>query len=147
MDKVYQLHPKQTLSVNIEHPLFELCVSDKTCEELYNNIATRDVAMFNHIRWLVGRYVKYFPRTSRFIDDMVGQAAYALAECLSLPNMEYQKFLSFFDMKARYKIEQFLNDNRSMVSASLSTNKRAQKDKKDLFYSRDYSYRETDGKN
>ena len=147
MDKVYQLHPKQTLSAYIEHPLFDLCIPGKTCEELYVNPATKEVATFSYIRWLIGRYIRYFPRTQRFLDDMVSQSMLALSECLAMPDMEYQRFISTLDMKVRYKIEQFLNDNRSMVHASLSTNKRAQSDNKGLIYSMDHVYRDNDSEN
>jgi len=139
--RVYQLHPSQLRSTRVEHEVFENIPTSRDFKKLFDT--DKDVVFLGYIRWLVGRYLKYYPATDRFIDDMVMEATLAVYECIEL-GLNYEDTKKKLDVKARYKIEKFLNDNRSMVRSSLSTNKRAQRNREELNYSTDYQIRETD---
>lgn len=139
--RVFQLHPSQKMSAKVEHELFDYIPDGRNFKQLFET--DKGTVFLGYIRWIVGRYLKYFPQTERFLDDMVSEAALAMCECIAL-DLSYNETKRKIDKKVRYKIEKFLNDNRSLVRSSLSTNKRAQKIHSPLNYSIDFQIRETD---
>lgn len=88
------------------------------------------------VKWVVGRYLYHWPETRNFEDDMVGEGV--LTVCKVIDSL--QKPLSGSSLQAtlvtriKLEIEVYLNNNRSMIRASLRTNYNRAKEGRELEY-------------
>lgn len=131
-----KLGKAQTRAARVCSPLFDLLVI-KTDEEnrallleWFNNpteALKEEIMLCNlHlIRHTVGRYLSHWNETRRWEDDMVSVGVVALLS--SLYKMERKHIIYFRPWvvcRIKDQIEQYLNNNRGSVIASLSTNYR-----------------------
>ena len=129
------LTSQQTKRRRFRHPLLD-STEDIDAEVLAKQIefyiATRskqakdDLIMGNLIlvKWVVGRYLYHWPETRPYDDDMVSEGFTAVTTIVSeldevVPPHELRAMMV---ARIKWKIEEWLNNNRSIVRASLRTN-------------------------
>lgn len=96
-------------------------------------VATQDIVMGSRglVRAVVGRFLYHWPETRRFEEDMVSEGFTALVQIMETLTLAKQGHLRpMMVMKIKLNIEIMLNDMRSQMSASLSTNFQRLKDKR-----------------
>jgi hypothetical protein len=134
-DTIISLSPTMTRRLNFQHDLMN-DVDDYTLEDeevmpiikrtIAGDAAARDTLILGFM-WLakdvVCRYRAHFPETRRFTDDMCSVGLEALTEFVSnleQPAQFYNRAQAFINDRIR----DFINDNRSVCSASRATNYR-----------------------
>jgi len=94
------------------------------------------LANLNLVKWVVGRYLYHWPETKPFEDDMVSEGLLALCEAVDgLDEIIEPKILqAIIVTKVKKGIEIYLNNNRTLIRASIATNYRRQRDGQELEY-------------
>jgi len=134
-NSIISLAPTMTRRLNFRHDLMDnvddyKLKDDDVMPTIKATIAGDQEARSNLIlgfMWLakdvVSRYRAHFPETRRFTDDMCSVALEALTEFvnnLEQPANFYNRTQAFIQRR----IKRFINDNRSVASASFNTNER-----------------------
>lgn len=130
MDSVIRLRPGQNQSLIFEHELLDTANDYKLTPEQLKSASREDQILANMwlVRRVVGRYLFHWPLTEPQTDDMVSAGLEGLMECIDLldPNTVMNAI--------KNRIEEMLNDSRSMVTSSLRTNRRRSEENKPLEY-------------
>ena len=131
MTQVISLTPTMTKRMGFEHELFDSLNVDSTpvgfdkIEKLAQTLSRDDLilASLYLVKDMVSRYRAHFPETRRMTDDLVSVGLEALTEfCDQMKNAdEYRNKLNRF---LNHRMRDYINDNRSMFSASRATNER-----------------------
>jgi len=124
---VIRLNPRQTKSKAFDHELLDQADEMKSSKDWV-------LSRLWMVRWTVGKYLFHWTETERFTEDMVSEAILALAEAKE-EKVEDDELWN----RMQYAIETYLNDNRALVRASLSTNRRRAKKGQALEYSTEVS--------
>lgn len=131
---IVHLSRGQNWSDKTTHPSLELrknITDDENTELLKRYRATptqelRDEIVFCNLHIvgnLVGRYMRYWPSTRRYENEMVAVGIETILERVDkMKNLKFFRPSLVIFMKG--KIENFLNDNQNLVTASRSTNLR-----------------------
>jgi hypothetical protein len=119
MDHVVRLLPGQTKFQEFEHELLDGADDYKLSDEDFKR-AGRDekiLALMWLVRRLVGRYLYHWPITEHLIDEMASAGLEGLCEFEDLDDQT-----SLMD-HIEYRIDQTINNHRSIVRASFQTNR------------------------
>jgi len=130
MDHVIRLLPNQLGSKEFDHPLLDKADSYKLTEEQFKEATRQEqqLSLMWIVRRLVGRYIYNWPISEIWLDEMCSAALLGLCEIQDLTDKEG------IMNKLQDTIEQSLNNHRSLIRASLSTNKRRSANNEDLEY-------------
>src|SRR3989304_8858033 len=141
------LTSQQNKRRNFDHPLLDEC-KDFTVEVIDGQIefyiATRNKQAFDDlvlgnlilVKWVVGRYLHHWPESRPYEDDMASEGICAVTSIVA----ELHEVILVGQLRAimvariKHQIEEFLNNNRSLVRASLRTNRNRRKQGRELEY-------------
>ena len=146
------LTSRQTRCRKFEHPLLDYSteadavVVNKQIEfylKTRSKQAYDDLILGNLIlvKWVVGRYLHYWPESRPYEEDMASEGITAVTSIVS----ELSDLVTASELRAmmvvriKRQIEFYLNDNRSMVRAGLSTNFSRLKQGRELEYANSVS--------
>ena len=134
MNRFIRLTPKQKKTVHVEPP-FPL-PHKVTKEELHDLVVNllagsapaRERLILGHVYLVLnitGRFIRYWPKTNRFKDDMVSEGIIALIEKIdSIESRdEYEWLPANIITQVRDRIQYYVN-GQHMVGASARTNRR-----------------------
>jgi hypothetical protein len=130
MDHVVRLMPGQTQAQEFQHDLLDFADDYKLTDDQFKE-ATRDEQVLSRmwlVRRLIGRYLFHWPLTEVWLDDMVSVGLQTITEFEKLSSTE--KLLNAL----QDRIEQSVNNLRSVVRGSFATNKRRSAANEDLEY-------------
>ena len=129
------LTSQQTRCRSFDHPLLEYSkdvkaeVLDKQIEfyiKTRSKQAYDDLILGNLIlvKWVVGRYLHNWPESRPYADDMASEGITAVTEIVSELGeaIKSSELRAVMVVRIKRAIEFYLNDNRSLVRAGLSTN-------------------------
>jgi len=130
MDHVIRLRPGQNQTQPFGHPLLDNCDDYKLTPQQFKTASQEEkqLSMLWLIRWMVGKYLFHWPMTEPFLDDMCSVGFETLC---GYPDLTNEKGLI---NKLHEQIETYLNNNRAIVRASLSTNKSRSSEGRELEY-------------
>lgn len=127
---VIRLRPGQNQFKDFKHLLLDQSNDYKLTDEQFEE-ADRDSQVLSRmwvVRRTVGRYLYHWPVTEIWLDDMASVGLQVISGSEDLTN---EKRLM---NQLRHHIETMLNDNQSLVRASLMTNRRRLTAGKELEY-------------
>jgi len=123
-----------------QHPLFRIAAKNRIEDEAANKLLTKYIdpatsdedredarqklieGHMHLINYLVGRYVRYWPQCSEFVEDMYGEGMLAVTEMVTTSDIDEAAFLrAKIIVKSKLYIEQMLNTMRYPIHASLRT--------------------------
>jgi hypothetical protein len=125
------LSAAQRKVLHFKHPVFENCVSysleeltEMVEDRIMNDapIETLIIALRSMSRYLIGRYLWYWPACRDYVDEMVGEAMLAntiMVSKLSRETLDGRDILKLSSRKVRTRIEAMLNQLQSMSAPSL----------------------------
>ena len=129
------LTSQQTRCKSFDHPLLEYStdvnaeVLDKLVEfyiKTRSKQAYDDLILGNLIlvKWVVGRYLHHWPESRPYADDMASEGIMAVTEIVAGldETIKSSELRAVMVVRIKRAIEFYLNDNRSIVRAGLSTN-------------------------
>lgn len=123
MDNVVRLRPGQKLFQAFDHDLL-----DKAND--YKDDPDRVLRHLWVVRRVVGNYLYYWPETEPLLEEMVSAGLQALCEF-----DKWDKPKALWN-RVRHVIEVEINNHKSIVRASFSTNRNLARDKKPLEYAK-----------
>lgn len=132
---IIRLTSNQRKQASFDHPLLSAATKMdskamagliKFAAETRNKQAFDDLILANLtlIKWIVGRYLYNWPETRRFEDDIASEGLVAVTQVVGQLDrvITPAELKAIIITKAKLNIETFLNDNRSLIGASLRTN-------------------------
>ncbi len=136
-EKVISLSPTMTRRLNFQHPLMDQVDEYKLSAEATTKLIkflpigsikwANDELIMGHL-WLakdvVSRFRAHWPETIRMTDDMVSEALEALTEFVSISDFDEFNFFNKCQQFIVIRVTIYINDNRSICSASRTTNLR-----------------------
>ena len=141
------LTSQQTKRRNFDHPLLdysqevEVEVLNKQIEFYIANRSKQaydDIILSNLIlvKWVVGRYLHHWPESRPYADDLASEGILAVTSIVNelevvVPAVELRAMMVH---RIKRKVEEFLNNNRSIIHASLRTNQSRFREGKELEY-------------
>ncbi len=145
-EKIISLSPTMTRRSNFKHLLMDEVDSYKLTPERNQIVIkklclgdrlVRDDAILSHL-WLakdvVCRFRAHWPETVRMTDDLVSEAMEALTEFVDDPDCFPSEFFNKCQQFIVKRVTVYINDNRSICSASRTTNERRASKKHPLEY-------------
>lgn len=146
------LTSQQTRSRKFEHPLLDYSV-DADAEvvakliEFYLKTRSKqaydDLILGNLIlvKWIVGRYLHHWPESRPYEDDMASEGITAVTSIINELDgpISPSELRAMMVVRIKREIEVYLNDNRSLVRAGISTNFSRLKHGKELEYANSVS--------
>jgi hypothetical protein len=100
----------------------------KFVTETRNKQATDDLILGHMylVKWLAGRYLYHWPETRRFEDDMVAEGLLAITAVTNriVIGMTLPNYRGLLVTTIKQYIEDYINDNRSLVRATRIINQR-----------------------
>lgn len=137
---IIDLAPTMQIRLNFEHPLFDnvddykIEVDDLPLERFieFRDPADRDtiiLAMMWLAKDVVSRYRGHFPSIRHLTDDLCGESLLYLTEFVE--NLELDDMDDFFNKvqnHIRWRLRDYINDNRSTFSASRAQNERIEEE-------------------
>lgn len=127
---VIRLRPWQKKFADFRHSLLDIANDYKLTNDEFDK-ADRHVRILSRIwvvRRIVGRFLYHWPITEVWLEDMISVGFEVISEFEDLT--QEKPLLN----RIVHEIEVMLNDSRSLVRASLATNRRRERDGKELEY-------------
>jgi len=137
--KIIRLAKCQTMTARVCNPIFDQLkkIDDDENERLVTEFYRKQtpelrqeifLSNLHLVRHTVGRYICHWPETKRWEDDIVSVGLMALLEKIDgLEKRRLDHFRAWVVPHIKWRIEEYLNNNRTSVAASLSTNLRRMK--------------------
>lgn len=139
---IISLSPGMRFRLSFSHDLFDLQKEHIKTRDFDDEAAKylkggdRDDFLMRSI-WLVkdvvSRFRAHFPETVKFTDDMVSEGVFALTEFIT-KLADATSFYNRATARIHDRLRDWINNNRSICSASRSTNYRLQKEERPLEY-------------
>lgn len=136
-ETIISLSPTMTRRSNFEHLLMDQVDDYKFSEEEANELIRRIPGLGEH--WALGelimgylwlakdvvcRFRAHWPETIRMTDDMASEALEALTEFVNNSDYDESNFFNGCQQFIVKRVTVYINDNRSICSASRTTNER-----------------------
>lgn len=139
INSIIHLKSWQKKRFKFHHPLLDTCrpIPEDTVPSLVGKVLAgdkeaRQELIMGHlilVKWLVGRYLYHWRETRRFQDDICSEGVAAVVEYVDQITADRKDdFRAVLVVKIKFAIEVYLNDMRTLVSASRATNFRRLKD-------------------
>ena len=129
------LTSQQTKRRNFDHPLLDYsteCDGEVLDQLIAFFVTTRSKQSYDDlilgnlilVKWVVGRYLHHWPESRPFAEDMASEGIVAVTTIVNelVTVVPAAQLRAMMVHRIKRKIEEFLNDNRSIVNASLRTN-------------------------
>lgn len=146
MAKLVRLLPGQKgHGMSVKHPVIDAAVEitgvDEfrlTLEDKFNNCKSASDKLVLHflgyLGYLVGLYLKHWPITQRYLDDIVSEGLVAIVtavEKYAPENLGEIELVTAVQNAAKYAIEKYLAENIGIVAAPFKTNRTREAEGKD----------------